>query len=186
MYQRDQDGQELAAYVQIKISFINLVILMKHIPLHQILKGSISGVRIAHFQTNVPQDDDVSALGAHRDDPYIFFVLEKGYGLIMVDFHEIEIQAPALYYILPTQVHNRMRNELAEGWFIAVDTSLIPRECRNLFEGRLLLQSPFLCSDVQLRQFRDLLCLLSEKQEEEAEKPFYVSVTGCNEPTVGR
>ncbi len=88
----------------------------------------------------------------------------------MVDFHEIEIQAPSLYYILPTQVHNRMRNELANGWFIAVDTSLIPRECRNVFEGKLLLQSPFICSDVQLRQFRDLLCLLREKQEDEAEK----------------
>lgn len=149
---------------------------MKHIPLHQILDGSVIGLRIAHFQTGVAQDDDVAALGAHRDDHYIFFVLEKGYGLIMVDFHEIEIQAPALYYILPTQVHNRMSNELADGWFIAVDTSLVPRECRNVFEGKLLLQSPFLCSDVQLRQFRDLLCLLREKQEEEAEKPFYVPV----------
>lgn len=149
---------------------------MKHIPLHQILKGSISGLLIGHFQAGDAQHDDVAALGAHRDDHYIFFVLEKGSGSIIVDFHEIEIQAPALYYILPTQVHNRMRNELADGWFIGVDTSLIPRECRNVFEGKLLLQSPFLCSDVQQRQFRDLLCLLREKQEEEAEKPFYVPV----------
>jgi AraC family transcriptional activator of pobA len=149
---------------------------MKKIPLHQILSGFTIGLRMAHFQTGIAQDDDVAALGAHRDDNYIFFVLETGSALIMVDFHEIEIQAPALYYVLPTQVHNRMRNELANGWFIAVDTSLISRECRNVFEGKLLLQSPFLCKDVQLRQFRDLLCLLQEKLEEETEKPFYVPV----------
>lgn len=149
---------------------------MKYIPFHQILEDSVIGLRIAYFKTGDAHYDDVSALGAHRDDNYIFFLLEKGWGSIMVDFHEIEIKAPALYYVLPKQVHNRMRNEQADGWFIAVDTSFIPRECRNVFEGKMMLQSPFLCNDVQLMQFRSLLRLLSEKQCEEAEKLFNISV----------
>ncbi len=149
---------------------------MKHIPFHQILDKSLIGLRIYYFKIGEAQYDDVRALGAHRDDNYIFFLLENGSASIMIDFHEIEIKAPALYYVLPKQVHNRMRNEQADGWFIAVDTSLIPRECRNVFEGELILQSPFLCNELQLRQFRELLKLLSEKYSEGFEKLFHISV----------
>lgn len=148
---------------------------MEHIPLHQLQEITASGLRIAHFKSGDAQNDTIGALGAHRDDHYIFFVLEKGSGSIMIDFKEIKIPSPALYYILPTQIHHRMRNEIADGWFVAIDTSFIPRECRDVFEGQLLIQLPFLCNNGQLRQFRDLLCLLGEKSKE-AEKPFHALV----------
>ena len=148
---------------------------MENIQLHQLQEITASGLRIAHFKSGDAQHDTIGALGAHRDDHYIFFVLEKGTGSILIDFQKIDIPSPALYYILPTQIHHRMRNETADGWFIAIDTSFISRECRDVFEGQLLLQSPFLCSNGQLRQFRDLLCLLSEKSKE-AGKPFHALV----------
>lgn len=93
----------------------------------------------------------------------------------MIDFQEVEIPSPALYCILPTQIHHRLRDEVADGWFIAIDTAFMSRECRDVFEGQLLLQSPFLCTDGQLKQFRNLLYLLREKGEE-AEKPFQAPV----------
>lgn len=148
---------------------------MEHIPLHQLQEITATGLRIAHIKAGDAQTDNIGALGAHRDDHYIFFVLEKGFGSIMMEFQEVEIPAPALYYILPAQIHHRMRNEAADGWFIALDPAFISRECRDVFEGQLLLQAPFRCTAGQLKQFRDLLCLLREKWEEAA-KPFQAPV----------
>ena len=148
---------------------------MEPIPLHQLQEITATGVRIAHFKSGDAQDDNIESLGAHRDDHYIFFVLEKGSGSIMIDFREVALPAPTLYYILPTQIHNRMRNEVTDGWFIGIDTAFIPRECRDVFEGQLLLQAPFPCDSGQIKQFRDLLCLLREKSEE-TDKPFRAPV----------
>lgn len=143
--------------------------------MHQLQEITSNGLRIAHYKAGDAQDDNIAALGAHRDDHYIFFVLEKGTGSILIDFQEVELPSPALYYVLPTQIHHRMRNETADGWFIALDSALISRECRDVFEGQLLLQSPVLCTMEQLQQFRDLLRLLREKSEE-VDKPFHALV----------
>jgi AraC family transcriptional activator of pobA len=115
-------------------------------------------------------------LGAHRDDHYIFFVLEEGIASLMIDFYEIHLGTPTLYYVLPTQVHQRIRSEIAQGWFVAVDTALIPPAYRDVFENKLSLQQPFKLSAMELKQFNQLLCLLSEKYNESDEDPFYIPV----------
>ena len=148
---------------------------MEPIPLHQLQEITATGLRLAHISAGDAQEDNIAALGAHRDDHYLFFVLEKGFGSMMIEFQEVEIPAPALYYVLPNQIHRRLRNERADGWFVALDTVFIPRECRDVFEGQLVLQAPFRCTAEQLRQFCDLLWLLRE-QWEQADKPFQAPV----------
>ncbi len=148
---------------------------MEPILLHQLQEITATGLRIFHFKAGDAQHDNVKSLGAHRDDHYIFFVLEKGTGSLMIDFQEVAIPAPALYYVLPTQIHNRLRNEAADGWFIGIDTTFVARECRDVFEGQLVLQTPFLCDEGQIKHFHDLLGLLREKSEE-TEKPFHAPI----------
>ena len=149
---------------------------MKDIPLHQLRERTSSGFQVKRFRLGDPPDDDVKSLGAHRDDHYIFFLLEQGEASMMIDFHEVELQAGVLYYVLPTQVHHRIRNEVAAGWFIAIDTTLIAPDYRNVFENQLQLQQPVLLNDACLRQCHDLLCLLDEKLKEDEQSPFYIPV----------
>jgi AraC family transcriptional activator of pobA len=149
---------------------------MKDIPVHLLQDRTSLGLQLQHFKKGDPPADDAETLGAHRDDHYIFFVLEKGAGSLMIDFQEIPLSQNMLYYVLPTQVHHRIRNEGAEGWFIAVDTALIPPECRSVFESRLLLQQPYQLTGGQSKQYHNLLLLLSEKYEEAETGPFYVPV----------
>jgi AraC family transcriptional activator of pobA len=149
---------------------------MKDIPLHLLKDRTSLGLQIKHFKKGDLPDDEVETLGAHRDDHYIFFVLEQGTGSLMIDFREMRLAGSSLYYVLPTQVHHRIRNEIAEGWFIAVDTALISPECRNVFEGQLLLQQPHALTEEQLTQYSNLLVLLSEKYEEDDTDPFYIAV----------
>jgi len=124
---------------------------------------------------DLPEEDE-ALLGAHRDDHYIFFLLKQGCGSLMIDFHEVRLSGGMLYYILPSQVHHRIRTEQVEGWFIAVDNALISSECRKVFEGGLLLQQPYLLKKVQLGQFHHLLSLLQEKYQENNTGPFHIPI----------
>jgi AraC-like DNA-binding protein len=149
---------------------------MKSIPVHQLKDRTAKGIEIDYFKIGDPADDDVETLGAHRDDHYIFFLIEKGAGYLMIDFQERQLQAGSIYYVLPSQVHHRIRSEAAEGWFIAVDTVLVAPQYRDIFEHQLLLQQPFSVNTFQLRQCRDLLTLIAEKHQEPGENPFHIQI----------
>jgi AraC family transcriptional activator of pobA len=150
---------------------------MKDIPLHQMQDRVSAGLEIWHIFPGEDDDDEVARLGTHRDDHYIFFLMENGESSLMNDFHEIILQPSSIYYVLPGQVHQRIDARQAEGWFIAADTSLIPPDYRDVFENQLLLQSPFMLDAGQLKQCHNLLSLIEEKHHNDAETPFNLPVT---------
>lgn len=145
---------------------------MKNIPVHILKERTNLGIQIKRFTKKFPVEEEEIVTGNHRDDHYIFFVLEKGSGSMLIDFNDMHVPQSSLYYILPSQVHQRIRNEVSDGWYVAVDTSLVPPECRVVFEGRLFLQQPFLLNPYQLKQCSDLLTLLNNKYEEERNGTF--------------
>jgi AraC family transcriptional activator of pobA len=149
---------------------------VKNIPIYSITNETSLGLRVNHFKSGDPPTYEEKVLDAHRDDHYIFFVLEKNSRVMMVDFNEIEVSASTLYYILPTEVHQRIRNENSEGWSVAVDTALVTAECRNAFEGGLWLRQPYKLNGIQLQQFHNLMALLHEKYQEDRADPFYTTV----------
>ncbi|SDP88081.1 AraC-type DNA-binding protein [Mucilaginibacter sp. OK268] len=148
---------------------------MNNIPIHLLKDRTDFGIHLKHFKKGDPVEMDPRVLEAHRDDHYIFFLIEEGSGSLMIDFNEVQLSGGMLYYILPTQVHQRIRNEHTDGWFIGVDTSLIPPACRNVFEGQLFLQQPYVLHEIQLRQYQSLLLLLHEKYDEDDTNPFYAT-----------
>jgi len=149
---------------------------MKDIPVH-LLKDRIStGLEIRHFSPNEIVPAAIEKLGAHRDDHYIFFLMEKGIASLVIDFHELVLQEASLYYILPGQVHHRIRAKQAMGWFIAADTLLISPDYRDVFEKQLLLQQPFALDDKQLMQCSNLLSLIDEKYNDNAQDAFKLPV----------
>lgn len=149
---------------------------MKDIPVHQLQDRVGTGLEIRHFLAGDISAKQGELLGAHRDDHYIFFLMEAGHATLMIDFHELELKETMLYYILPGQVHHRLRAEVAEGWYIAVDTLLIPPDYREVFENQLLLQQPFILENKQLQQCRNLLRLIEEKYRENEQEVFYLPI----------
>jgi len=136
---------------------------MKKIPLDQLQAKTNLGVQIKTFLPDGTFDQKAADLGAHRDDHYIFFLLKKGSGSLMIDLQKVDLKAGQLYYILPAQVHHYIRTHGAEGWFLAIDTSLVPAECRNVFEGKLSLQLPCTLQPALLKQYLYVLTLLQER-----------------------
>jgi len=82
---------------------------------------------------------------------------------MMIDLQKVDMKTGQLYYILPAQVHHHIRTNRAEGWFLAIDTSLVPAECRIVFEGKLNLQLPCILQPALLKQYLDVLSLLHER-----------------------
>lgn len=119
---------------------------------------------------------DEGIMRAHRDDHYIFFIVEAGNTALMIDFNQITFFPKALYYILPGQVHHGIGDKHAAGWFMAVDTMLIPPDYRKVFEGQLALQKPYLLDDVQMKQCMGLLDLLLQRFLEFEKSTFNVSI----------
>jgi len=136
---------------------------MKKIPLDQLQAKTNLGLQIKTFLPGETFDQKAKDLGAHRDDHYIFFLLKKGSGSLMIDLQKVDMKTGQLYYILPAQVHHHIRANAAEGWFLAIDTSLVPAECRIVFEGKLNLQLPCTLQPPLLKQYLDVLSLLHER-----------------------
>jgi len=136
---------------------------MKKIPLDRLQAKTNLGLQIKTFLPGETFDQKARDLGAHRDDHYIFFLLKKGSGSMMIDLQKVDMKTGQLYYILPAQVHHHIRTNRAEGWFLAIDTSLVPAECRIVFEGKLNLQLPCILQPALLKQYLDVLSLLHER-----------------------
>ncbi|MBS7563166.1 helix-turn-helix domain-containing protein [Mucilaginibacter sp. Bleaf8] len=148
---------------------------MNHIPVHKLNSSADIGLEI-HRTNDARLKKQGGILGAHRDDHYIFFLIESGEVAFMVDFSEVTITGQSIYYVLPGQVHHGTWSENTRGWFIAVDTALIPKELRPAFENRLLLQQPYQLDDALLGKFQSLLQLTYEHYQSDNNGAFYVSI----------
>ncbi len=149
---------------------------MKDIPVHQLKDKGNAGFEIVRFVKGERAMDKVAHLGVHRDDHYLFFVLEKGSSTMMIDFSEVLIGEGSLFYILPGQVHKPLRNDVSDGWFIAVDPLMVAPDYRAVFEYQLLMQQPVCLSAEQLNQFKVLLNLLLRRNECSEQLPFHLNV----------
>lgn len=136
---------------------------MKNIPIHQLQDRTDQGFLLKPFTQDHVDSKKSEHLGAHRDDHYIFFIMLKGSGSAIVDFEEKVIRENQLYYILPEQVHHRIKSTQADGWYIAADPSLVDPSCRNAFESWLGFQEPVDLSPDDARDFDQLLKILHRK-----------------------
>lgn len=131
---------------------------MNNIPVDLLHNKTTVGLQIKVFRSTDKQEHIPDH--PHRDDHYIFFVLKSGSGTLKIDSKEVIITGKQIYYILPSQVHQRIKTERAEGWFLALDTSLIQADLREIFERQPDLQLPYQLTDHELKRFKSLLTLL--------------------------
>lgn len=148
----------------------------QNIPLHRLKTRASTGVEIKHFRSDrMPKD--ASTLGAHRDDHYLFFVLESGSARVLLDFNEVHFQENMLTYILPGQVHHYLNSGVLSGWSIAVDASLVPTPCRDVFEGQLITQQPITLNAEQIDEVNRLLNLLQSRFNSNKDDAFNLPIT---------
>src|ERR1700744_4254281 len=114
------------------------------IPLHKLNETTADGfvLKTMSHRHDLVQEEALH-FGVHRDDHYLFFLMEKGKARTMVDFHEFVLNGTSMFFILPGQVHRYIQgSKNMEGWFLAIDAGLIPDEFRAVLEDPLLSLRP--------------------------------------------
>jgi AraC-like DNA-binding protein len=137
---------------------------MNSVPVHKLQDSSTGGFQLAPFSGEKIDSKRSKDMGAHRDDHYIFFIVVEGSGSTIVDFEEKIVGPNSLYYILPEQIHHRIRSDGAtKGWFIAADPALVDPSCRNIIESWAGFQEPITLSPDEIRDYDQLLSILHRK-----------------------
>jgi AraC family transcriptional activator of pobA len=109
------------------------------IPLHKLNETTDEGFYLERVPSLEDLTKEVILLDAHRDDHYLFFLMEKGKSQAMVDFHQFALNGNDLFFILPGQIHRYIyASKEITGWFLAIDAGLIPDEFRAVLEDPLL------------------------------------------------
>jgi AraC-like DNA-binding protein len=105
-----------------------------HIPVNKLPEESCRGIMMMRESFNgSPNSEQVER--SHRDGGYTFIIQEKGKTLIEIDFQTHHIQAPAVIFIHPHQVHRVIAFEdaMISTWIIT-EEKLRP-EYLSLLEG---------------------------------------------------
>lgn len=137
---------------------------MNSVPVHKLQDRSTLGFQVVPFSQEKIDYKRSKDMGAHRDDHYIFFIVVEGSGSTIVDFEEKIVGPNTLYYILPEQIHHRIRSDqAANGWFIAADPALVDPACRNIIENWAGFHEPITLSPDETRDYDQLLSILHRK-----------------------
>lgn len=91
-----------------------------------------------HYLTELP---------VHRDDCYLFILLEQGSGSMNIDFKEIHLTEFGLCIVRPGQIHYNIKGENVSGWILRVDGTRINNDCLTMLEDILLQTNTFSTSE---------------------------------------
>jgi AraC family transcriptional activator of pobA len=113
------------------------------IPVHKLQEHTDQRYHLERVDCENDRIKNSAPIDAHRDDHYIFMVLEKGWSRMMVDFQQYEYRANTVNFVLPGQVHDLQgMGDDTIGWYLALEPGLIPDLFRAVLEDPLLHQKP--------------------------------------------
>lgn len=107
----------------------------KNIPLHQAVQQTSCGVFVKEV---FPSAGGPLVTYAHRDDYYIFGLVEQGCCRVSIDFCEREVQAGEMVCVRPGQVHQIVQAGNVHAFLLFMDSALIDADSiRTLSEYAL-------------------------------------------------
>jgi AraC family transcriptional activator of pobA len=144
------------------------------IPFHRLGEMTNEGYQVDKVHAANMETKEAILLGTHRDDHYIFLIQEKGASRFMVDFDFFMMEGVSAFFILPGQVHRYVEAaETTSGWFLALDTGMVPDMFRVVLEDPLLMKRPLSLSVEELGSLTQCLQLLYTISRKEPVSPYY-------------
>ena len=113
------------------------------IPVHRMDAQTPLGIELGHLDAEDVSDELLIKSNknmAHRDDYYMFLFLDKGEASFTIDFEEMQLTGCVVFYVCPGQVHSVLSIRKTKGWALAIDSMLVEKDCKNIFEGQFLTQ----------------------------------------------
>lgn len=140
------------------------------IPMHtrETAPGSGISIRSLHAATAT----DIYQQQAHRDDHYLFLLVEEGSCLFMIDFEKLPLKAGEIIYVYPGQVHACLEADHIQATALSIAPQLIPPVYSSALEEVNGSQRPLLLEAASACIFAHGIQLLKQVLEQPADMPF--------------
>lgn len=105
----------------------------------------------------------------HRDDFYVFALIESGSCEINIDFRPCRFGAGETFFIRPGQVHRFVDQTDLEAWILMADSAFVSGSARYIFDRCALKRQSVRTDERRIGELRTLFDLLSLRIDEAAD-----------------
>lgn len=96
----------------------------------------------------------------HMSDYFVFILLQEGKFSNWIDFDEIVMEGPSLFYFLPTQLRYTTLFTGLKGWLLLIDATIIDRQLSNVLEREIFNPVPITVSFDVIEKLSSLIDIL--------------------------
>lgn len=116
----------------------------------------------------------------HRDEGHTFHIVEKGSVLIEIDFQKYKIDAPAIVYMHPNQVHRILEFSNICVWSLAIKNENLNAVYCNFLEELAPVKPLSLSSDISAKIFEIFTICLKFSRENNDQLHYLILKDSCN------
>lgn len=129
------------------------------IPIYKQEADAVGGIDVRYV--SLKDADGKDHMEHHMDDHYIFILHIKGTALFHCDMENLYIEGTGIAMIKPYQVHgpSEMSPDI-EGYFMSLESFLIPNHCRDIFESLTALGQHIKLPEETLAPLRQVIDLM--------------------------
>lgn len=109
----------------------------KIIPINRLRDECIKDTQVKRFCQG-QEWHYLTELPVHRDDCYLFILLEQGSSSMNIDFKEIRLDEYGFCIVRPGQIHYNIKGENVAGWLLRVAGTCMSDDCSKMLEDILL------------------------------------------------
>lgn len=140
------------------------------IPIHTLETAHGEGIAIR--QLRAASTGDIYQPEAHRDDHYLFLMVESGSCRFMIDFEHHEIKQGEIIYVYPGQVHACIHADHVQATALSLAPGLIPAVYSSALEAVNGTQYPLSPDASATGVLVQGILLLERLLEQPADRPF--------------
>lgn len=133
---------------------------MTDLPLHKVAQISDYGIFLKAITATSTED---TVMYSHRDDYYIFGLIDEGECSLCIDFKEYRISKGGTIFIQPGQVHHALSADNLTAYMLVVDSTFVSDMAKNIFDEYILNHSPFQLTKQQQSELKQIYFLLSDR-----------------------
>ena len=128
------------------------------IPTHKATQQSDCGILL---KTISPGSFQEPVQYAHRDDYYIFGIVENGHCCISIDFKNYTVSDHEILCVQPGQVHRVVDTGNAQATILFIDSVFIDAPDKQILSEYALSVAPFRINDLQFNELEQIFSIIS-------------------------
>ncbi|WP_304252380.1 AraC family transcriptional regulator [Parabacteroides gordonii] len=133
---------------------------MSVIPTHKAAQQYDFGIFLKEISPTLPQETIVYA---HRDDYYIFGMVDNGDCRINIDFKDYQLSGSKMMCIQPGQIHHVVKSSDLTAFLLFVDSVFVDPSDKHIIAEYTLSPVPFQLSETQLSELKQIFAIIARR-----------------------